>query len=271
MAGDTTWSQSTEFAFDRVFGLEEVKKALLECAEQREGMFLYGPSGCGKTMIVYALSNELGANLCRDVGYNVLSFGRGEELKDNVHRFFEEARSFDKAILFLDEIDKVCHNRGSAFYQEEIYPLLLKEMEDLLAYAKESGKVLLPIAATCSPWEVHPTFTSSNVFSKKIYVGFPDAQTRKAMVDKRFGSTSQTNDFLMKADEGTIVAGTEGFSARSVNCLLESIFEKAIMRYCLGGGKAILQEDVDEAFSKFTTLDSKEYLEKLLAWKKENE
>ena len=268
------WAHDADYTFDAVFGLNDLKNTLIDCAvNKKESVFLYGPPGCGKTMLTHALAGELGAKLCNDVAYQVLNGFNLSDFKKNIKRLFEEARAFDKVILFLDEIDKSCYANQSSNGREEALFFLLQEMKSITDYAKESGKIIFPIAATCKPWDVHPIFIDKNGFDKKLYVGLPDDNIRKGMINKVLRPSNDPKAvFAVDIDEEKIISQTKGFTTFNMRSLLEYTIEKAIMRYFREGGeKTITQTDFEEVFSRFVNNNSSPAeIEQLQAWGKEN-
>ena len=265
------WAQPSTIAFDRVFGFEDLKNTLLDYAvNKKESVFLYGPPACGKTMLTYALAGELNAKICGDVAYQVLNGTTIDVLKKNIRRLFEEARDLDNVILFLDEIDKSCYVNQSNKDREDVLALLAQEIQTTIAYAKESGKILLPVAATCNPWDVYPPFLDKNVFNNKIHVGMMSADARRAMLEKRLFPTKASPLLPPQFELETVVAATDGFNGRELSCLIEDVLTKTCTRILGGGEKVILQEDFDKSFANFAPVNHTEYNDKLQKWMQEN-
>jgi SpoVK/Ycf46/Vps4 family AAA+-type ATPase len=267
------WAHDVGSTFEKVAGMDELKNTLIDCAvNKKEGVFLYGPPGCGKSMLITALAGELNAKICGDVAYQVLNAVHIDDIKKNIRRLFAEARDLDRVILFIDEIDKTCFVKQHSAQREEALALLAQEIKNITAYAKESGKIIFPVAATCKPWDVHPFFTDKTCFPTKLHIGLPDENVRRSIIEKVFPSSNNNPTApSMKLDVDKIVEATHGFSAVNVRCLSEAITEIAIMRiFCNGGEKSFLQTDFEAAFKNFENGQCFSHDKEIQAWAKEN-
>lgn len=77
-----------------------------------EGILMYGPPGNGKTSIARAVAGEQDATFFNVNASQIKDKYVGETEK-NLQRLFDEARSRDRAVLFLDEVDHLLARRGN--------------------------------------------------------------------------------------------------------------------------------------------------------------
>ncbi|VVB73370.1 VCP-like ATPase [uncultured archaeon] len=144
------------------------------------GVIFYGPPGCGKTFIMKAAAGEVGANFLNVKLSDVLDMYVGNTEK-NIRNIFEAARKASPCIIFIDEIDGLGGRREqmkeSAQYMRMAVNQLLYEMDGVEA----RNENVLVVAATNAPWDVDPALRRAGRFTKMIYVGEPDYNSRKAM------------------------------------------------------------------------------------------
>ncbi len=144
------------------------------------GMLFYGPPGTGKTFITRKLAEELD---CGFISKNMGEFGSSylHQTTKNIKDFFagaKKAAENEPIILFLDEIDSLVSTRTNnvdANKAEEVSQFL-QEFNSL-----ESAPNLIVIAATNRPDHLDPAILRSGRLDKKIYLGPPDDEARKAL------------------------------------------------------------------------------------------
>lgn len=184
-----------------------------------KGMLMYGPPGTGKTLLARALAGE--AN-CSFIPVN------GSDFTDKfvgvaegyIRSLFAKARRNGPCIIFIDEIDAVGKKRGStnsSSYQDNILNQLLVEMDGF----KQSDKPVIVIAATNRKDVLDSALLRSGRFDRDVYVGAPDLQARKEILQVHLKKVKAEGDI----DIDRIAKGTPGFvGADLANLVNEAAF-----------------------------------------------
>ena len=279
------WDSLPHVTFDDVAGLEDVKDAvrkkvllplikpeLYEGYDKKNGggVLLYGPPGTGKTMIAAAIAREIGAKFCSIGASDILTNGIGSSEKI-IKTLFSEARSFPCAVIFFDEIESICPVSTHAQHAREIRSELLRQIQGLDAYGKQNDKILFLIAATNKPWDIDPAFVRPGRFGTRIYVGLPDKEARKYMIESRIVKIRDNGKVSVESiDYDDILKKTEGFNGADVTNLLDEVQEISIMRAAKTNEKVLYQSDFDKALEKVTSSAQQKDIDRLESWRKEN-
>lgn len=147
-----------------------------------DGIMLYGPPGCGKTLLAAAAAAECDAVFINLKISDIKDKYVGESEK-NIKQVFELARSYEKAIMFFDEIDAIAAERsgGQEGYERSLVDELLTQMSGL--ESKGSHRNGLVLAATNRPWDVDIALRRSERFTTKIFIPQPDLQARQKIFE----------------------------------------------------------------------------------------
>lgn len=184
-------SEVPDIDFSDVAGMENLKAELVERVidplanpakydkyglSVENGFLLYGPPGTGKTYISKALAGEMRINYIEAKGADLISrwVGAGPE---NVAQMFREARASEPCLVFIDEIDALAPERGSAnqhHSQQQMVNQFLEELSDL----NESDANVVVIGATNKPAEIDDAMLRSGRLSQKIEVPPPGHEDR---------------------------------------------------------------------------------------------
>lgn len=280
------WNNLTLGSFDDIAGLDDVKKQIITHVldpmrnPQRAVAYgikpdgkilLYGPPGTGKTMITAAIAHELGAKFC-SIGASDLLLGGIESSEKAITKLFEEARSFRRAVVFFDGIERICPVSTRVQHAKEIRSELLTQIQGIDAYGKEGGKILLLIAETNKPWDIDPAFVRPGGFETRLYVGLPDESARRYMIESRLNKIKAAGIFTIANDVNidAIVTATQSFNGADMCNLLDEVEQVSIKRFATGEAKVINQSDFKNALSYINPSVQKNDLEKLDKWKNEN-
>jgi transitional endoplasmic reticulum ATPase len=175
------------------------------------GILLYGPPGCGKTMLAAAAAAECDAAFINLKVSDIKDKYVGESEK-NLKEVFNVARSYDRAILFFDEIDSLAGERSGSSDGHEISLVseLLAQMDGM--EAKDAMRKYLVLAATNRPWDVDIALRRPGRFDTTVFVPHPDFAARRKILE--------LNIKVMPLDKEVnvdkLARSTEGFSSAEV-------------------------------------------------------
>ena len=151
-------------------------------------ILLYGPPGTGKTLIAKAIAGEIDAAFyaidCKDL----ISKYMGDSSK-RIDELFDEAQKNKRAIIFFDEFDSVASKRedGMGSVDAEMARFVATFLTKVDGFKKpDTCEMLLLIAATNRPWAIDPAMLRGGRFDTHIYVGLPDEEAIKFLVEKEF-------------------------------------------------------------------------------------
>ena len=186
------------------------------------GILLYGVAGTGKTRIAQQVAKELDYHFIELKCSNVVSKWFGETEK-NIKNIFDEARKYDKTIIFFDEFESLGAVRGKETNSPigRVVSELLSQMQGF-----EENQNIIFMAATNRPWDIDPAFLRPGRFNSIIHVDLPDEDARRDIIDSELTSSMIDADF----DIETVVNLTEGFSAADVVEFCERLKDNAIWR-----------------------------------------
>lgn len=217
-----------DIGFDDIAGLEDVKQDIRlkmiypfthpELAQRYQinsggGVLLYGPPGTGKTMMAKAIAHELDATFFVVSAAQLLSKWVGEA-EQNVRKLFDAAKSEEKAVIFIDEIEALVPRRksDSSTVMQRVVPQILQELE---GFDRSAQRPLLFIGATNKPWMLDEAIMRPGRFDARIYVGLPDAPARFKLLEIHLGDRPLANDVDM-GDLCDRLAGYTGADIKSI-------------------------------------------------------
>ena len=280
------WDELPNITFDDVVGLDNVKEEVkmkvllpikhpeaLEGYKKKNGggLLLFGPPGTGKTMIAAAIANEIGAKFCSIKPSDLLHAGAGNTEKA-VKALFDQARQYRCSVICFDEIDAITQKDTRSTYSKQLRSELLAQLQGIDSYNKENGNILYLIALTNKPWDIDSAFIRPGRFGTRIYVGLPDDNARRHIVEKRL---NEIRDFgivqvVDNIDLEHIVDATIGFNASDIINLLDKVEEISIVRSLNENTKYITNDDFNNALLSIRSSIQKEDLNRLLDWKIKN-
>lgn len=219
-----------------IAGLEGAKEALKEAVilpikfpqmftgnrKPWRGILLYGPPGTGKSYLAKAIATEAQSTFFSVSSSDLVSkwMGESERLVKNL---FQMARDNKPAIIFIDEVDSLCGNRGEgeAEASRRIKTEFLVQMQGV---GHDMDGVLV-LGATNIPWQLDPAIRRR--FEKRIYIPLPDVGARATMFQLNVGATPCK---LAPKDYRTLSEKTEGFSGSDISVLVRDAMMEPVRK-----------------------------------------
>ncbi|KAF8111163.1 hypothetical protein N665_0076s0156 [Sinapis alba] len=216
-----------------VAGLESAKQALQEAVilpvkfpqfftgKRRpwRAFLLYGPPGTGKSYLAKAVATEADSTFFSVSSSDLVSKWMGESEK-LVSNLFEMARESSPSIIFVDEIDSLCGQRGEGNESEASRRIKTELLVQMQGVGHSDDKVLV-LAATNTPYALDQAIRRR--FDKRIYIPLPEAKARQHMFKVHLGDTPHN---LTEPDFEYLGLKTEGFSGSDVSvCVKDVLFE----------------------------------------------
>ncbi|XP_008047879.1 katanin p60 ATPase-containing subunit A-like 2 [Carlito syrichta] len=181
-----------------------------------KGLLLYGPPGTGKTLLAKAVATECKTTFFNISASTIVSKWRGDSEK-LVRVLFELARYHAPSTIFLDELESVMSQRGTAPGGEHEGSLRMKtELLVQMDGLARSEDLVFVLAASNLPWELDCAMLRR--LEKRILVGLPGCEARQAMIRHWLPpvSTSGALELRAELDYGLLSQETEGYSGSDI-------------------------------------------------------
>ncbi len=198
-------------------------------------ILMYGPPGCGKTHIVKCLAGSLGCKIAvvqiKDVMANLV--GDGAKI---IAEIFEQAKKYDKCIIFFDEIDAIAASREDeeSRHTKEQLTTLLTNMDGFTS-ATKPGQIRIIIAATNRPWILDSAVKRGGRFDTQIYVPLPDFAARVKLIELALGQDKSIKDRVeVPCSEDVTVEWLaelfDGYAGADIKAVCKQIINRPLRR-----------------------------------------
>ena len=247
----------TEFIINVLAPLSSRYRSIYDKYRSDMGLqiLLYGPPGTGKTHIVKCLAGQLGAKIAvvqiKDIMANLV--GDGAKI---IAEIFEQAKRYDKCIIFFDEIDAIAASRDDdeSRHTKEQLTTLLTYMDGFMSGTRKN-QIRIIIAATNRPWILDSAVKRGGRFETQIYVPLPDYDARKKLVEINLSKPP-----VPRAEDVTIewlAERFEGYAGADIKAICKQIAGRPLRREIesMRAGRAvadrITRADCEVVMSKY--------------------
>ena len=188
------------------------------------GFLLHGPPGTGKTMLLRAVAQETNAHVLTINGPSIVSKYLGET-ESALRNIFAEARKYQPAIIFIDEIDALVPKRDSdesGEAESRVVSTLLTLMDGMGI----GGKVVV-IGATNRPNSIDPALRRPGRFGQELEIGIPDVEGRLDILKLQLSNMPHSlSDEVIQE----LAAKTHGYVGADITALCRDSVMSAIQR-----------------------------------------
>lgn len=185
-----------------------------------QNLLLYGPGGTGKTMISKYIATHSGMNYVMMSGGDLAQYiKRGEHITELNHLFEHANNSSSPTILFIDECESLCGDRGKMDRSE-----LIELVNGFLNHSGEPNQKVMIILTTNRKDELDPAILSR--MDHKIYIGPPKKAERKKILQlylRDFMTQEECEKFFSEQTIDNIAERIEGFTGRTIFKMLNTI------------------------------------------------
>ncbi|KAJ3048271.1 Vacuolar protein sorting-associated protein 4 [Rhizophlyctis rosea] len=187
-----------------------------------KGILLYGPPGTGKSYLAKAVATEANSTFFSVSSSDLVSKWMGESER-LVKQLFTLARENRPAIIFIDEVDSLCGQRGEG--ESEASRRIKTEFLVQMQGVGNDMQGVLVLGATNIPWQLDPAIRRR--FEKRIYIPLPDPNARARMFGLNVGSTPCR---LAQHDYKELATRTEGFSGSDIAVLVRDALMEPVRK-----------------------------------------
>jgi transitional endoplasmic reticulum ATPase len=225
------------------------------------GMLLFGPPGTGKTMFARAIACELDATMFVISPAQLMSKWVGEA-EQNVKKLFDAAKSEQKSVIFMDEVEALVPRRreSQSTVMTRVVPQILQEIE---GFDRKSDRALMFLGATNEPWSLDPAMLRPGRLDAKIYVPLPDAEARFKLFEIYLGKRPLDDD----VDFAKLVEATAGYSGADIKAIAERSASRPFLESVAGAQpRNIKMADVLDVIARTPASVSRKDLAKFDQW-----
>ena len=215
--------------FAHVQGCDEIKEQMIEVVDflmnpekfEKFGAtmprvyLLEGPPGVGKTMLAKAVAGEANVPFLSISGaeFDEVYVGVGSA---RVRELFKDARSHEKAVIFIDEIDAVGEKRnshGDSSRSRQTINQLLVEMDGF-----NTKTSIVVLAATNTVQSLDPALLRPGRFDKTLSISPPDINGRTKIIESLLDNIKDVLDSSVSVAE--LASSTIGYTGATLAFLV---------------------------------------------------
>ncbi|MBE6022058.1 MAG: ATP-dependent zinc metalloprotease FtsH [Cellulosilyticum sp.] len=208
-------------------------------ANMPRGIMLYGPPGTGKTLMAKAIAKEADVPFFSVSGSDFIQLYVGVGAS-RVRELFKEANKYEKAVIFIDEIDAIGKKRSQGAFQgsdekDQTLNALLTEMSGF----KENAGIVV-IAATNRLDILDDALLRPGRFDRHIEIGYPDVNAREAIIKLYF----KNRPIADEVSSSELAKQTVFFTG----AMLENLINEAAIEAANKGSEYITNTHLETAF-----------------------
>jgi hypothetical protein len=185
-----------------------------------QNLLLYGPGGTGKTMVSKYIAKNSKMNYVMMSGGDLAQYIKRGEHVTELNKLFADARnSHSPTIVFIDECESLCGDRGKMDRSE-----LIELVNSFLNQTGEPSKKIMVILTTNRKDDLDPAVLSR--MDHKLYIGLPEQAERKKIIElylPTFMTSLERKELLTVEVITSIAKQTEGFTGRTIFKMLNAI------------------------------------------------
>lgn len=256
-SADSEWrvDERPDVTFDDIAGMQDAKSSIFEMviyplrAPEKSkalgispggGVLIYGPPGNGKTMLGKAIAGELKCPFFYASGAQIRSKWHGES-EQRLSRLLQEAQACETAVLFLDEVEGLLPKRGGNSQVDN--RIVTQFLADVGGF-KDNENTLLILGATNKPWSIDEAVFRTGRFDEKIYVGPPDPDARRAIIETALEGVAVAED----VNSAALATELDNFSGSDIVGLISTAKRSALGRSIRDESEPLLSAvDIGEA------------------------
>ncbi|EFJ44801.1 katanin catalytic subunit, 60 kDa [Volvox carteri f. nagariensis] len=303
--------QGINIKWDDIAGLEEAKRVLNEALvlpmimpdfftgirRPVKGVLLFGPPGTGKTMLAKAAATETSCTFFNVSSATLASKYRGESER-MVRVLFDMAREMAPSMIFIDEVDSLCSQRGTANEHEASR----RVKTELLVQARGGCQIdgvhggggdkdkdsasadgeppaprhVFVLAATNFPWDIDEALRRR--LEKRVYIPLPGQAQRLQLLKINLKDV----DVAPGVNLDSVAAQLEGYSGDDITNICRDAAMNGMRRLVAGKTPAeikalreagkdsfkepVTSEDFQQAIRKINPSVSKEDIKRHEEW-----